>query len=252
VIAAPQGADNAGSETMYAVIKTGGKQYRVSAGDVLAVEKLEAEPGSLVTFAEVLMLGGEAGATVGRPTVAGASVTAEVLEQSRGPKLIIFKKRRRKNSRNKKGHRQDLTTVRVLEVLAAGATSSAKPSDEGKRRAMAQHIARTPFAPLAEPIGAADDLTRLTSIDEDGAKKLNEAGIFHYWQMARLGRTDHARLMRKHGEGLQFVREVVMDDARRLALGYETRDAMRRRKEGASEPAESENGGDEADKSPTA
>ena len=97
---------------MHAVIKTGGKQYRVAANDVLQVEKVAGDAGSKVEFTEVLMVGDK----IGKPLVAGAKVTAEVVEQGRGPKVIAFKKRRRKNSRRKKGHRQDLTTVRIVEV----------------------------------------------------------------------------------------------------------------------------------------
>lgn len=102
---------------MFAVIKTGGKQYKVAANDKVTIEKLEAEAGSVVTFNEVLMLGGDA-PVVGAPTVAGATVTAEVVEQTRGPKVIAFKKRRRKNSRRKHGHRQDLTVVKITAINA--------------------------------------------------------------------------------------------------------------------------------------
>lgn len=104
---------------MYAVIKTGGKQYRVAANDVLTIEKLEGESGSKVEFSEVLMVGAGDSVKVGRPTVAGAKVLAELIEQTRGPKLIAFKKRRRKNSRRKKGHRQDLTKVRITDIIGA-------------------------------------------------------------------------------------------------------------------------------------
>lgn len=104
---------------MYAVIKTGGKQYRVAPNDVLTIEKLEGEGGSTVEFTEVLMVAGGAEPKVGRPTIAGAKVVAELVEQTRGPKLIAFKKRRRKNSRRKRGHRQDLTTVRIKEIVGA-------------------------------------------------------------------------------------------------------------------------------------
>ncbi|MFN3744183.1 MAG: 50S ribosomal protein L21 [Hyphomicrobiaceae bacterium] len=105
---------------MYAVIKTGGKQYRVAADDVLTIEKIAGEPGAKVEFGEVLMLGGEgAGVKIGAPLVSGALVKAEVVEQGRGPKVIAFKKRRRKNSRRKRGHRQELTTVRITEIIGA-------------------------------------------------------------------------------------------------------------------------------------
>jgi large subunit ribosomal protein L21 len=104
---------------MYAVIKTGSKQYRVSANDVLTLEKLDGEAGAKVEFTEVLMVGTGADVKVGKPTVAGAKVVAELVGQTRGPKLIAFKKRRRKNSRRKKGHRQDLTRVRITDIIGA-------------------------------------------------------------------------------------------------------------------------------------
>ncbi|MGG5811430.1 50S ribosomal protein L21 [Falsiroseomonas sp. CW058] len=103
----------------YAVIRTGGKQYRVTPDAVLTVEKLEAEPGATITFHDVLALGTEAGLTVGAPTVPGARVTATVVEQTRGDKVIIFKKRRRQNSRRKNGHRQHQTVLRISEIAAA-------------------------------------------------------------------------------------------------------------------------------------
>jgi large subunit ribosomal protein L21 len=118
---------------MFAVIKTGGKQYRVAAEDVLQVEKINGEPGEIVQFGEVLAVGGDA-VTLGLPTVAGASVAAEVLEQGRGPKVIAFKKRRRKNSRRKRGHRQEFTLVRITEILTDGAkpTKTARPKPVAK------------------------------------------------------------------------------------------------------------------------
>ena len=105
---------------MFAVIRTGGKQYRVAAADVIEIDKVAGNPGEIVQFGEVLVLGGT-DIALGAPTVAGASVAAEVLEQGRGPKIIAFKKRRRKNSRRKRGHRQEFTLVRVTEILTAGA-----------------------------------------------------------------------------------------------------------------------------------
>jgi large subunit ribosomal protein L21 len=103
---------------MYAVIKTGGKQYRVAANDVLEIEKVAGDAGAKIEFNEVLMVGGDAGAKIGAPFIAGAKVTAEVVEQGRGPKVIAFKKRRRKNSRRKRGHRQELTTVKITNISA--------------------------------------------------------------------------------------------------------------------------------------
>jgi large subunit ribosomal protein L21 len=105
---------------MFAVIKTGGKQYRVAAQDTLKVDRLAGEPGQIVQFGEVLLVGGD-NVTLGTPTIAGASVAAEVLEQGRGPKIIAFKKRRRKNSRRKRGFRPEFTLVRITEILTDGA-----------------------------------------------------------------------------------------------------------------------------------
>ncbi len=105
---------------MFAVIKTGGKQYRVAAQDMLKVDRLKGEPGEIVQFGEVLLVGGDS-VTLGKPTITGASVAAEVLEQGRGPKIIAFKKRRRKNSRRKRGFRPEFTLVRITEILTDGA-----------------------------------------------------------------------------------------------------------------------------------
>ncbi len=115
---------------MFAVIKTGGKQYRVVAEDKLKVARVEGDVGTIVQFGEVLVVGGET-PTLGNPTVAGASVAAEVLAHERDEKVIAFKKRRRKNSRRKRGHRQEYSLVRITEILTGGA----KPSKEAKPRA---------------------------------------------------------------------------------------------------------------------
>ena len=104
---------------MYAVIRTGGKQYRVAEQDVIEVERLPGEAGATVELGEVLAVGAGAELTLGKPLVAGASVTAEVVGQTRGPKLIVFKKRRRQNSRRKNGHRQDLTKLRITGIRTA-------------------------------------------------------------------------------------------------------------------------------------
>lgn len=104
---------------MFAVIKSGGKQYKVAKNDVIAVEKLSGEAGSRVTLGEVLMVGEADKVTVGAPLVAGASVAAEILEQTRGKKIIVFKKKRRKDYRRKQGHRQDLTVLRITGIDGA-------------------------------------------------------------------------------------------------------------------------------------
>ena len=103
---------------MFAVIKTGGKQYRVAADEQITIMSLAGEAGETVTFNDVLLVDDDGATRLGAPFVAGASVTAEIVEQTRGPKVISFKKRRRKNSKRKRGHRQDLTIVRIVEVLA--------------------------------------------------------------------------------------------------------------------------------------
>jgi large subunit ribosomal protein L21 len=108
---------------MFAVIKTGGKQYCVAADQIIEVEKLDGEAGQSVTFSDVLMLGGDGSATVGTPLVADASVEAEIVEHKRGPKILVFKKRRRQNSRRKNGHRQDFTVVRITGIVAGTAAA---------------------------------------------------------------------------------------------------------------------------------
>jgi large subunit ribosomal protein L21 len=117
---------------MFAVFKTGGKQYRVAAEDVLKVDKIKGEPGEVVEFGEVLAVGGE-NVTLGAPTVAGATVAAEVLDQGRGGKVIAFKKRRRKNSRRKRGHRQEFTLLRITEILTDGKKPNKTPPPRPKR-----------------------------------------------------------------------------------------------------------------------
>ena len=118
---------------MFAVIKTGGKQYRVAEDQKLQIEKIKGEPGEIVQLGDVLLLGGDT-PQIGLPVIAGASVAAEVVEQSRGPKVIAFKKRRRKNSRHKRGHRQEFTMLRITEILTDGAkpTKTARPKPERK------------------------------------------------------------------------------------------------------------------------
>ena len=120
---------------MFAVIKTGGKQYRVAAEDVIRVDRVNGQPGEIVEFGEVLVVGGDA-PQLGTPTVAGATVAGEVLQHTRGDKVIAFKKRRRKNSRRKRGHRQDFVLIRISEILTEGAkpTKGPKPKPEAKAK----------------------------------------------------------------------------------------------------------------------
>jgi large subunit ribosomal protein L21 len=138
---------------MYAVIRTGGKQYKVAPQDVLQIEKIEGDAGDAVNFSDVLMVAGEGSPTFGAPLVSGAAVSAEVVEQGRGPKVIIFKKKRRQNYRRKRGHRQELTTVRILEILTGGKApakaAQAKPTEASTAEAPAAE-AKKPRAKTAE------------------------------------------------------------------------------------------------------
>jgi large subunit ribosomal protein L21 len=185
---------------MFAVIKTGGKQYRVSAGDEFTVEKLVAEAGENIQFDKVLMLGGEE-TKVGTPLVDGAVVTAEVVDQTRGPKVLSFKKRRRKHgSKRIKGHRQHLTMVRITEILA-DATKAAKPKAAAKPKPAPKPKAE-PAAPTAAkpgnlldaPKGEADDLSKISGVGPKIVEKLNANGVFHFWQIAEWGAADIASM----------------------------------------------------------
>ena len=138
---------------MFAVIKTGGKQYRVAADDVLRIERIEGSEGSRVEFGQVLMVGNGSDVSIGTPAVDGATVTAEVIEQGRGKKTISFKKRRRQNSRRKKGHRQLLTTVSILEIL----TNGAKPSRDASGKSAADRTAEAQAAYAASVGASASD-----------------------------------------------------------------------------------------------
>ncbi len=135
---------------MFAVFKTGGKQYRVAAEDVLKVDKVKGEPGEIVEFGEVLLVGGDS-VMLGAPTIAGATVAAEVLDQARGPKIIAFKKRRRKNSRRKRGFRQEFTLVRITEILTDGQKpSKTVPPRPRRAPAPAPDVAAGPAAEASE------------------------------------------------------------------------------------------------------
>jgi len=137
---------------MFAVIKSGGKQYRVAANDVITVAKLEAETGQSITFDNVLMFTNDGGTQLGGPTVAGVTVAGEVVEQARGPKVIAFKKRRRQNSKRKRGHRQDLTVVRITEILTGGAKPAEATGEPGltATEASVESGAPAPAEPMAE------------------------------------------------------------------------------------------------------
>jgi large subunit ribosomal protein L21 len=144
------------AETMYAVIRTGGKQYKVAPDDVLDIEKITGEAGDVVQFTDVLMVGGEGEPLLGAPLVDGAMVAAEVVNQHRGEKIIIFKKRRRKNSRRRNGHRQYLTAVRITEILTSGAKPSAAKAPPVKTEAEATAISEKPAKASSKKSGKSD------------------------------------------------------------------------------------------------
>lgn len=181
---------------MFAVLKTGGKQYKVQSGDVLRVEKLAVEAGETIQFNEILMVG----STVGAPLVEGAGVQAEVIDQIKGEKLINFVKRRRKHSSKRtKGHRQQLTLLRITDILEKGADSTGVKAAVGASLARKEaHGSGAPAAPKAAaakksapkakaaPAAAAgsDDLTAINGVGPAAAKKLAEAGITSFAALA--------------------------------------------------------------------
>ncbi|TGP25181.1 MULTISPECIES: 50S ribosomal protein L21 [unclassified Mesorhizobium] len=220
---------------MFAVIKTGGKQYRVAANDLLKIEKVEAKVGDLVEIGNVLAHGEGENVTFGAPFVDGAMVTAEVVEQGKNRTVIAFKKRRRQNSRRKIGHRQLLTTVRISEILLGGAKPSkkaaAKPEakvevaaeakaeaapkePKAKKEAKAEVPAKeeakaeTAAAPLFKaPKGEPDDLTVIKGIGPVAAKDLAEQGIVTFAQLAKLTDKDVAKI----DEHMPFSTDQIKD-----------------------------------------
>jgi len=201
---------------MFAVIKTGGKQYKVAADNEITVMLLEGDAGAKVTFNEVLALFDGETSHVGAPFVAGATVIGEIVEQARGPKVIAFKKRRRKNSKRKRGHKQDLTIVKIVEILAGGstgngmsvATSSTAPAAlmagagthlAAAEAARASGLDTSKFQKLDKAFGTADDLEWIHGIGPGIAKKLHGIGVFHFWQVAALSDEDIAAIEHEVG-----------------------------------------------------
>ena len=231
---------------MFAVMKTGGKQYRVAPGDVLRVEKLAAEPGERLQFNEVLMIGGDA-VTVGTPVVADAAVQADVLDQTRGEKVIHFVKRRRKHSSKRtKGHRQSLTVLRVVEILASGAGASgvkaalgagsagptASPSGAAEASALAEATpSAKPDAELAgqrpanlldEPRGGApDDLKRISGVGPKLEALLHANGVFHFDQIVAWGEDEVAYMDDRLSFKGRIARDGWIDQATRFAAEQE-------------------------------
>lgn len=170
---------------MFAVIKTGGKQYRVAANDLLKIEKVSGEVGDIVEVGQVLAHGEGENVVIGAPFVDGATVTAEVVAQGKARTVIAFKKRRRQNSRRKIGHRQLLTTVRIAEILTGGTKPSKKAAAKAEAAPKAETKAQA--APLFQaPKGEADDLTVIKGIGPVAAEQLKEQGIVTFAQIAKL------------------------------------------------------------------
>lgn len=156
---------------MYAVIKTGGKQYKVAENDVIQVERLKAEPGQTLQIADVLMVGGSGSPSVGAPLVEGASVAAEVVEQTRGEKITVFKKKRRKKYRRTQGHRQLLTTLKITEILTDGKKpSAAKAKKDAKAEAMADAEAKAEAATETKAKAKAEPKTAETKAEPKKAE----------------------------------------------------------------------------------
>lgn len=221
---------------MFAVLKTGGKQYKVQSGDMLRVEKLAADAGEKVQFNEILMLGGDA-PVIGVPFVEGAAVQAEVVDQVKGDKVIHFVKRRRKHgSKRTKGHRQQLTVLRVTEILAKGADNSGvkaavgagsvaavavaaaeakKPAKKAEPKAEAKKEA--PKAAKAD--AGADDLKQLSGVGPALEKKLHEAGVTSFAQIAAWTEADVAAMDEKLSFKGRIEREGWIEQAKELAKG---------------------------------
>lgn len=159
---------------MFAVVKTGGKQYKVAQDEILKVEKLPGEAGDTVTFDEVLMLSDESGLKTGTPLVKGAVVTAEILEQTRGDKVIIFKKRRRHTFRVRNGHRQYLSVIKITGLGKAG---------PAKKKAAPKKAAAPKADPAPAATGEADDLKKISGVGPVLEKKLNALGITTFQQI---------------------------------------------------------------------
>ncbi|QDY68943.1 50S ribosomal protein L21 [Qingshengfaniella alkalisoli] len=208
---------------MFAVLKTGGKQYKVQSGDVLRVEKLEAAAGETVQFNEILMIGGD-DLTVGSPFVDGAAVNAEVIDQIKGDKVINFVKRRRKHSSQRtRGHRQQLTLLRVTDILANGAKAPAKAKKAApKVEAAAETTGTKPANLLTEAReGGADDLKKISGVGPKLEGLLNENGVYHYDQIAAWNAEEIAFMDEQLSFKGRIERDGWTDQASKLAAEKE-------------------------------
>jgi large subunit ribosomal protein L21 len=219
---------------MYAVIKTGGKQYRVAADQKIQIEKLLGEPGDQVEFADVLMVANGDAIDVGTPFVAGATVVGEIASQDRGPRIIIFKKRRRKHYRRRNGHRQDLTSVTIREILLGGAKPSKKaaaPKAEKKAEA-APAPKKEKAAPAAEAAPLATGLAEGVSIDDISLiggigpkfqKGLKDLGVTTLAQIAGWTEADVERIEGELNAKGRVAREEWIEQAKELMAGQPPR-----------------------------
>jgi large subunit ribosomal protein L21 len=224
---------------MFAVLKTGGKQYKVQSGDTLRVEKLAADAGETVQFNDILMLGGEA-PIVGAPMVEGAGVQALVIDQIKGEKVINFVKRRRKHSSKRtKGHRQKLTLVRITEILSAGADKSGVKAAVGAGSVGAVAVAATDAAKKPKTAKAKveakveevkakiearvdeirDDLKKLSGVGPALEKKLAEAGVTTFAQIAEWTEEQVAEMDEKLSFKGRIQREDWIEQAKKLIKG---------------------------------
>lgn len=197
---------------MFAVIKTGGKQYKVAANDVLKIEKLEAEVGDTVTFDQVLMVGEGADVTVGAPLVAGALVAAELVQTKKQRTVLIVKKHRRQHFDRRNGHRQILSTVRITEILTGGA----QPTGEKPARAVR---APKPAPEGATAATARDDVKLIGGVGPALEKKLAAAGVTTLTQIAAWTPEDVERIGAELGFKGRIEREEWIDQAKELLAG---------------------------------
>jgi large subunit ribosomal protein L21 len=208
---------------MYAVIKTGGKQYRVAANDKILIEKLEGSAGDQVTFDHVLMVGNGASIDVGAPFVAGATVVGEIEKQARGPHIIIFKKRRRKHYRRRNGHRQDLTSVVISEILTGGAKPAKKAAAPKKAEtkpstADTQEAKLEKLAEVAES-KTADDISLIAGIGPKILKGLTDMGVTSFAQIASWTDADVERIETELKQKGRVAREEWIEQAKELMAG---------------------------------
>ncbi len=202
---------------MFAVIKTGGKQYKVAADQEIVIEKLEGDAGDTLVFGEVLMIGDGDKVDMGAPLISGAQVVGEVVEQRRGAKIITFKKKPRNTYRRKLGHRQHQTVIKITEILAKGG-ATAKKSDK-KPAPKAEAKAAPKAAPKAAAKSAsADDLTKLTGVGKVAAGKLNDAGFTTFAQIAALTNAQFSELDEAIFKG-RVPKDQIVAEAKDLAKG---------------------------------